>query len=487
MAQPSFDERTQSFLSWFTQLPGANFHPDIQIQDLRARGAGRGIVATADIAEDTVLFRIPRAAIINTLTSDLPKKIPQIFEDSTAGLEDADNEADEEGDAHGASDSWVSLILVLVYEYLQGSQSRWKPYFDVLPESFDTLMFWSGQELDALQASAITAKIGRDEADNMFRARLLPVVEEHADIFYPPGAPRLDDGQLKELAHRMGSTIMAYAFDLENDDDEGDEENGDEWVEDKEGKLMMGMVPMADILNADAVFNSHVNHEDEFLTATSLKPIPAGQEILNYYGPLSNSELLRRYGYVTPAHARYDVVEISWNMVLSVLKEGLKLDEAKWGQAVNQLDEEETEDSFVIDRDLEEPDARGEVHGEATLTSLPADLEEQIATFLKSVRKVSPESIPDKRKRDEIALAVMHRVFELRLAEYPTSESEDLALLRENRVSGRERMAIVVRMGEKRLLAEAINLAAQKINQINGGADDDGGATGPATKRQRRT
>ena len=153
---------------------------------------------------------------------------------------------------------------------------------------------------------------------------------------------------------------------------------------------------------------------------------------------------------------------------------------------VNQLDEEETEDSFVLDRDLDEPDARGEVHGEAALTSLPADLEEQITTFLKSVRKVSPESIPDKRKRDEIALAVMHRVFELRLAEYPTSESEDLALLRENRVSGREQMAVVVRMGEKRLLAEAISLAAAKINEINGGADGDGEASGPSTKRQRR-
>ena len=154
---------------------------------------------------------------------------------------------------------------------------------------------------------------------------------------------------------------------------------------------------------------------------------------------------------------------------------------------MNQLDEEETEDSFVLDRDLDEPDARGEVHGEASLTSLPADLEEQIATFLKSVRKVSPESIPDKRKRDEIALAVMHRVFELRLAEYPTSESEDLALLRENRVSGRGvQMAVLVLMGVKRLLAEAISLAAAKINEINGGADSDGEASGPSTKRQRR-
>jgi hypothetical protein len=47
---------------------------------------------------------------------------------------------------------------------------------------------------------------------------------------------------------------MAYAFDLENDDDE-EQEGEDEWVEDKDGKVLMGMVPMADILNADAEFN----------------------------------------------------------------------------------------------------------------------------------------------------------------------------------------------------------------------------------------
>ena len=54
----------------------------------------------------------------------------------------------------------------------------------------------------------------------------------------------------------MGSTIMAYAFDLENDEDKPDaEDEDDEWVEDREGRLTMGMVPMADILNADVVFN----------------------------------------------------------------------------------------------------------------------------------------------------------------------------------------------------------------------------------------
>jgi N-lysine methyltransferase SETD6 len=67
---------------------------------------------------------------------------------------------------------------------------------------------------------------------------------------------------------------------------------------------------------------------------TSLKPIVAGTEILNYYGPLSNGELLRRYGYVTPTHARYDVVELPWNLVLSVLQEQLGIDEKAWGKAV---------------------------------------------------------------------------------------------------------------------------------------------------------
>ncbi|KAK8041004.1 Ribosomal lysine N-methyltransferase 4 [Apiospora phragmitis] len=437
MAQLSFDDRTQSFLNWFTGLPGATFHPNIQIQDLRQSGQGRGIV----------------------------------FEDSTEGLEGINNEADEEGDTSGAPDSWVSLILVMIYEFMQGDKSKWKPYFDIMPESFDTLMFWPRTELGGLQASAISAKIGKDEADNMFRAKVLPVVEEHAHIFYPEGSKRMNEEELLNLAHRMGSTVMAYAFDLETDDEEPEEE-GDEWVEDKEGKLLMGMVPMADILNADAVFNAHVNHEDDFLTVTSLKPISAGEQVLNYYGPLSNSELLRRYGYVTSNHARYDVVELSWNMVLSVLQNHLRLDEAKWGQAINQLDEEETEDTFVIDRDLDEPDSRGDVHGEVKLKQLPADLEEQIATFLKAARKVSPESIPDKRKRDEISAAVIHRALQLPVAEYPTSEAEDQALLQDANFTDRQKMAIVVRLGEKKLLSEAIQVAAEKINTMARNGDD---------------
>ncbi|KAI1165146.1 SET domain-containing protein [Nemania serpens] len=481
MSDPVFEGNSAQFLNWFRAWPGATFNNDIEIQDLRKNGRGRGIIARSDIPEDTVLFTIPRAAIISTQTSDLARRIQDVF--ATTVLDDGDGEADDDADeASGPPDNWASLILVMLYEYLQGERSRWKRYFDVLPVEFDTLMWWPDKELDVLQASSIVSKIGKDDADSMFRARVLPVVEKNIDVFYPEGSRRLSEDELMLLAHRIGSTIMAYAFDLENDDEDANPEDGDEWVEDREGKILMGMVPMADILNADAEFNAHVNHEEDSLTVTAIRPIAAGQEILNYYGPLGNGELLRRYGYTSVHHARYDVVEVSWRLVMSALKQTLAIDDAILGKAITELDPEEVEDAFVIDRDLDEPDSRGEYHGSNTLRSLPEDLREQINAVLKAVRKLSPEMIPDKETRDRACLSAMRRAFELKLAEYATSADDDARLLSSSAGPGRIGMGLTVRYGEKLLLHEGMNLASEKISSLMASQD---GETQPSAKRLR--
>lgn len=65
----------------------------------------------------------------------------------------------------------------MIYEHLQGPRSKWKPYFDVLPETFDTLMFWSNAELSELQGSAVLQKIGKIEADKTFRKEILPRIQ----------------------------------------------------------------------------------------------------------------------------------------------------------------------------------------------------------------------------------------------------------------------------------------------------------------------
>lgn len=227
------------------------------------------VVATQDIAPETTLFTIPRKGIINIETSELPKKLPDVF--------DLDGQmVDDDEDAVPSMDSWSSLILVMIYEYLQGDMSSWKPYFDVLPSAFDTPMFWSEEELGQLQSSHMRSKIGKASAEEMFRGRLLPIIRKNAGLF--PSSESKSDEELCEVAHKMGSTIMAYAFDLEKDE-EAEEDETDGWVEDRDGKSLMGMVPMADILNADAEFNVRQSRAAQALTNVDTGPCkPRGGE-----------------------------------------------------------------------------------------------------------------------------------------------------------------------------------------------------------------
>lgn len=43
-----FQTKSQGFLAWFKSLPGATFHNDIEIVDLRGQNAGRGISKSKD-------------------------------------------------------------------------------------------------------------------------------------------------------------------------------------------------------------------------------------------------------------------------------------------------------------------------------------------------------------------------------------------------------------------------------------------------------
>ncbi|KAJ4356962.1 Ribosomal lysine N-methyltransferase 4 [Ascochyta clinopodiicola] len=426
-------------------------------------------VAIKDIPQDCTLFTIPRSAIINVETSDLPKRLPKIFE---TAFEEEDEDTEP-------LDPWESLILILLYEYLQGDASRWKPYLDVLPTTFDTPMFWSEAELKELDATVLTQeKIGKQASDEKFRSRIVPVVLQNPSIFYPAGKDQLEQDQLLSLAHRMGSTIMAYAFDLDNKEDDSEEEE-DGWVVDTDAQTMLGMVPMADILNANADFNvsidtgphieyvliwllkAHVNHGDS-LEVTSLRPdVKAGTEILNYYGAMPSSEVLRRYGYVTPEYRRYDEVEVSREAVAKALATATGMSPSDLTAMGVEIDTEENEDPFIVERESGAPNEEGRLVEEAKLSEFP-ELEEELRDALKIIKKHKPETVADKRKRDKIANTVLIQVLTNKLAEFPTSVQEDEALLQKSGLTSRRRMAVEVRLGEKVLLEEALAVVKRR-------------------------
>ncbi|KAL8396890.1 hypothetical protein RB594_003836 [Gaeumannomyces avenae] len=495
MTETDFEKKSQNFLVWFKNLPGATFHDHISIVDLRARNAGRGIVATADIEPDTVLFTIPRQHIICPANSELARKLPAVF----AGVGGSGPTPDVDNDDGRAQDSWTSLILVMIHEHLRGPASPWRPYLDVLPARFETPMFWSAAELAELQASPVVASVGRAEGDAMIRSRILPVIRENEALFF--GAAAMGDEQFVELAHRMGSTIMAYAFDLERDDDamdEDDDAEGDGWVEDRDGRTVMGMVPMADILNADAEFNAHINHSEEALVAISLRKIPAGEEILNYYGPLSNGQLCRRYGYTTSKHSRYDVAEVAWEPILDGVLSRVKMTRDEWRKLEAHLkageagsddggdNDEGDEDTYVLERDCEDPDELGQLQGSPRFAQLPDELTERLKAVLKAAKKARPEAVPDKKARDDLMLGAVRDAIDAKLREYGTSPEEDAATLAGlgEGASARVRMALEVRIGEKRLLREARAWLDGKLGDDGQGERMELDA--PSAKRQRR-
>lgn len=150
----------------------------------------------------------------------------------------------------------------MLYEYTNEGASNWAPYFNVLPSEFNTLMFWEKDELAELQASAVVQKIGKDGADEMFTTELVPVIKEFAEVFFSGDEKAKDRAEaMKEpdnlfLMHKMGSLIMAYAFDVEPANPEKDVDEEGYASEDEDEALPKGMVPMADMLNADADRNN---------------------------------------------------------------------------------------------------------------------------------------------------------------------------------------------------------------------------------------
>lgn len=220
----------------------------------------------------------------------------------------------------------------MLHEHLLDPSSRWAPYFAILPTDFDTLMFWTDDELAELQASAVRHKIGKEAADAAFREHILPAVRQHKDVFFGPttGARELPDAEILALAHRMGSTIMAYAFDMEPEGGDAGKEVDEEGYasEEEDEALPKGMVPLADMLNADADRNNaKLYYGTDVVEMKAIKAIKAGEEIFNDYGPLPRSDLLRRYGYVSERYAQWDVVEVPRGMVIDVARIANKLDD----------------------------------------------------------------------------------------------------------------------------------------------------------------
>ncbi|KAI9026673.1 hypothetical protein CLU79DRAFT_803426 [Phycomyces nitens] len=379
-----FDQTSETFWKWL-ESNGSTLSDKIAIGDYRSEGAGRGIVAKKDIKEGDVLFSLPRSLLLSPLTSGLRKE---------PGIDEVlDN-----------LEGWLPLILCMMYES-QKVDSFWKPYFDVLPKAFATPMFWGDDDIKGLEGTDIVGKIGKSDAEAMFKTKILPIIKSN---------PRLFDENVHtvDLFHICGSLIMAYSFTDEiatnaNKKDEDDEE--EEEGEEEQGEELIAMVPLADTLNHKTGYNNaRLFHEPESLEMKAIKDISKGDQIYNTYGDLCNADLLRKYGFVDEPN-EFDIVEINGADVVSTFSNPEE-DEEVTGRKLEFLMEEGVlDDCFVLENDHEIPEA-------LVITALV--LKAPVAEFDKMETK---QKLPKARQTPEIMRPLME-LFERRLAKYPCLE-----------------------------------------------------------------
>lgn len=365
---------------------------------------------------------------------------------------------------------WLSLILVMLYEHLNGDASNWAAYFAVLPTEFNTLMYWTDDELAELQASAVVNKIGKESANEMFLEQLLPVIKEFAPIFFadderaPQRAEEMRDERNLALMHRMGSLIMAYAFDVEPSVSRKDVDEEGYASEDEDEALPKGMVPLADMLNADADRNNaRLFYETSSLDMKALKPIRAGEEIFNDYGPLPRSDLLRRYGYITDNYAQYDVAEVSMDLVTDLATAAGIFSEAR----IEYLDEQEIVDTGY-DVVVSNPFTLQESLSPELVVLVETLLlpEEEFERFQKKGKLPKPE------KMTSNGAEFLHKLVQTRLAQYSTNLEDDArdhtgvpGVAEDGQKQRRFAMAKAVRIGEKTLLKQVEEALAEKLSR----------------------
>ncbi|DBA83878.1 TPA: hypothetical protein ACH3X1_006386 [Trebouxia sp. C0004] len=143
-AQECVEDRIDGLLKWSSS--GGIYAPRLQAGHVDGM---RGMIATKTIKKGGLMMSIPRemALIVQDGTAS---PFPWLLSDEDWSL------AQQE----------VQLAALLLYHAKLGQESKWYPWIQALPTTFDTLPHWTAAELDELQLGTTTTELGfRSEVD----------------------------------------------------------------------------------------------------------------------------------------------------------------------------------------------------------------------------------------------------------------------------------------------------------------------------------
>ncbi|XP_048372023.1 N-lysine methyltransferase SETD6 [Sphaerodactylus townsendi] len=404
--------------------------------------ADYGLIAKEDLQAGEVLFTIPRNALLSQHTSPLSS----LLEKEQASLK--------------SQSGWVPLLISLLHESTI-SDSYWGPYFSLWP-GFSTLdhpMFWSEEERQRLlQGTEIPEAVDKDLANiqTEYSSVILPFLKAHPEVFNPKV-------HTLELYKKLVAFVMAYSF----------QEPLEENVEDEEEPNPPVMVPMADLLNHVANHNANLEYSTECLKMVAVQPISKGQEIFNTYGQMASWQLLHMYGFTEPYPGnRDDAADIQMLTLCKAALQAIKTDAEqqlvleKW-DLLCQMEMVGEEGAFVIGWEKvltgEELSMALKVLGmtaeEFSMFKEQEDWEDDIGENGNSdwtLSRISMLKASEKKLLfDATQLTLQAYDSDLKTEEEMLSDQQAFSKL-----SCRERFALQVRYGQKKILHQLLELVS---------------------------
>eukprot|EP00953_Heterococcus_sp_UTEX-ZZ885_P036240 18684-Heterococcus_DN1.PRE.2 len=280
-------ERWERFAEWLAAAGVDLSTYKFKLASSSIDGAGNGLVAVHDIKVEELLMQIPQAAMLCTAVgrgADTP----------TAKILATDPML-------RATPS-VSLAVLLLYERLQGSNSFFSPYIDVLPVAFSVPLCWSIDELAALQGTQVFSRALRGlracAQQYCYIHALLQQQQQHQqDVTGLPVSSfsyELYRWAFATVVTRQNRiyyrpTVAAAAVGAA----------GDSAVEQLQDAL--ALIPVYDMCNhAEGPMTTAFDCDERCLVMTAMQDFAAGDEITMFYGKRPNRELLLYSGFVVP-------------------------------------------------------------------------------------------------------------------------------------------------------------------------------------------
>ena len=240
---------------------------------------GRGLLARETMAEGELMMTIPLDLCLTRAQAQL-----------TFGKDIVDDEMDE----------YIAISLLLMSEKLKGGASRWRPYFDVLPDPAEVYpsYIWTDEELELLRGSPVFAasRSLRSKLEREYGQLEAMVLSRHPQLF-----PR--NKFTYELF--LWSFVMLFSRAARLSSKVSGEE--------------LALVPYADLMNHNPYSNTYIDAQrtglplisrNEEVAVYSDRSYKKFEQVFINYGEKGNADLLLLYGFALDRNP-FNSVDIS--------------------------------------------------------------------------------------------------------------------------------------------------------------------------------